>query len=82
MFADRHHDNRVAFWCACTPEIQQALIAEEPERYFKPPYVGVKGWVGVYLDVPVDWDVIAGAVAEGYRLVAPKKLAELVSIPA
>ena len=43
MFADRHHDDRVAFWCAAPPGLAAPLVAAEPERYFVPPYVGVRG---------------------------------------
>ncbi len=44
------------------------------ERYFRPPYVGHRGWLGVYLDVPVDWDELAEVVEDAYRCVAPKTL--------
>ncbi len=80
MFADQHHDDRVGFWCAAPPGVQQDLVAARPESFFRPPYVGVRGWLGVYLDVPVDWDEIADIVEDAYRTVAPKKLiAELDS---
>ncbi|AIE85513.1 MmcQ/YjbR family DNA-binding protein [Fimbriimonas ginsengisoli] len=79
MFADHHHDDRLAFWCACTPEMQQAMIAAEPAKFFKPPYVGVRGWLGVYLDVPVDWDEVGDIVRQAYLLIAPKKLADQVT---
>lgn len=78
MFADHHHDDRLAFWCAASPLAQQALIAANPKRYFFPPYVGHRGWLGVSLDVPVDWEEIGDLVVEAYRIVAPKRaLAEL-----
>lgn len=73
-FADHHHDDRLAFWCAAPAGLQQALVASDPERFFVPPYVGHRGWLGVYLDVPVDWDEIAGIVEDAYRMVAPKRL--------
>jgi hypothetical protein len=73
-YADHHHDERVAFWCAAPDGAQEALIAAAPQRYFRPPYVGMRGWLGVYLDVPVDWDEIAAIVEDAYRIVAPKKL--------
>ena len=76
MFADRHHDDRVAFWCAASTGVQEAMVAAEPDRYIRPPYVGVRGWLGVYLDVPVDWDDIARIVEDAYRAVAPKKLVD------
>jgi len=76
MYADHHHDDRVACWCAAPPGRQEALIHSAPDRYFRPPYVGHRGWVGVYLDVAVDWDEVADIVIDAYRTVAPKGLAE------
>ena len=73
-YADHHHDDRLAFWCAASPEAQEHLVAAYPQRFFVPPYVGHRGWLGVWLDVPVDWDVIAELVEEAYRTVAPKRL--------
>ncbi|MGX1810317.1 MmcQ/YjbR family DNA-binding protein [Nocardia sp. NPDC055321] len=72
MFADHHHDDRLAFWCPAPPVAQQELIAAEPDRFFRPPYVGHRGWLGVYLDVPVDWTEITEVVHDAYRMVAPK----------
>lgn len=73
-YADRHHDERVAFWCAASPGVQEALVAAEPGKYFRPPYVGQRGWLGVWVDVPVDWDEIAELVTDAYRVVAPRTL--------
>lgn len=73
-FADHHHDDRLAFWCAAPPGVQESLVASRSDAFFVPPYVGVRGWLGVYLDVPVDWDQIAGIVEEAYRTVAPATL--------
>ena len=73
-YADRHHDDRLGFWCAAPPGEQQARVAAEPGRYFVPPYVGGRGWLGVYLDVPVDWDEVADVIADAYRAVAPRRL--------
>ncbi len=78
MFADHHHDDRLAFWCAAPPGVQEALAGSEPERYFRPPYVGHRGWLGVYLDVDVDWDAVTEVVRDAYRQVAPKRLAAQV----
>jgi len=72
MSVDHHHDDRVGFWCAAPPGAQEAMIAEDPTKYFRPPYVGHRGWLGVYLDVPVDWDEVAGIAAEAHRTVATK----------
>ncbi|MGH3392771.1 MAG: MmcQ/YjbR family DNA-binding protein [Actinomadura sp.] len=60
------------------PGVQEALVAEAPERFFVPAYVGSKGWVGARLDVDQDWDEIAELVEDSYRMVAPKRLAALV----
>jgi hypothetical protein len=73
-YAAHHHDDRLAFWCAAGPGVQEALVGAQPERYFRPPYVGGRGWLGVYLDGPVDWDEIAEIVTDAYRAIAPKKL--------
>jgi hypothetical protein len=76
MFANHHHDDRLAFWCAAPEGAQDVLVGAEPERYFVPPYVGRNGWLGVYLDVEVDWEAVALLVDDAYRYVAPKKLLE------
>ena len=73
-YANHHHDNRLAFWCAAPDGAQHALVTSDPERFFIPPYVGYRGWLGVYLDGKIDWDQIADIVTEAYRSVAPKKL--------
>jgi predicted DNA-binding protein (MmcQ/YjbR family) len=52
------------------------MVSSDPERFFVPPYVGGRGWLGVYLDVPVDWDEIAEIVEDAYRTVAPKRLVD------
>ncbi len=77
-FADHHHDDRVAFWCAAPPGAQEALVAERPDRFFRPPYVGGRGWLGVSLDVEQEWEEIAEIVADAYRVIAPKKLVALL----
>jgi hypothetical protein len=50
------------------------LVGSDPEHYFVPPYVGHRGWLGVYLDVPVDWERVADLVDDAFRMVAPKTL--------
>jgi hypothetical protein len=77
-YTDRHHDDPLGFWCAAPPGVQQGLLAERPDRFFRPPYVGGRGWLGVYLDVPVDWQEIAEIVTDAYREVAPRKLVALL----
>jgi len=73
-YADHHHDDRLAFWCAAPAGYQRMLVEAEPERFFVPPYYGTRGWIGVRLDVPVDWDEIATIVEGAYRAIAPKRL--------
>jgi hypothetical protein len=75
MFLNDHHgDGRLAIWCPAPPGVQGELVGLEPARFFVPPYVGHRGWLGVRLDVDVDWDEVAGIVEDAYRLVAPKRL--------
>ncbi|HEV7978672.1 MmcQ/YjbR family DNA-binding protein [Amycolatopsis sp.] len=73
-YADHHHGDLLGFWCAAPPGVQEELVAEEPERFFRPPYVGHRGWLGVRLDVDVDWAEIERIVADAYRMIAPKSL--------
>ncbi|MGI5130806.1 MmcQ/YjbR family DNA-binding protein [Pseudonocardia sp. CA-107938] len=82
-YADHHHDDpRTAFWCAAPPGAQEALVAARPEAYFRPPYVGHRGWLGVNLDAlgtgELDWDEIDEIVTDAYRQVAPKRLCALL----
>ena len=81
MVSNHHHDDRVGFWCAAPTGAQEAMISEAPDRYFRPPYVGHRGWLGVYLDVDVDWEEIRVIVLEAYRVVAPKGLVKGVNDP-
>lgn len=77
-YADHHHDDHLAVWCAAPEGEQSLLIASDPERYLRPPYVGVRGWVGVYLDIPIDWDELADLIEDAYRTAAPKRLVALL----
>lgn len=79
MFSTNHHGGPLGFWCAAPFGAQDALITSNPDRYFRPPYVGHRGWVGVRLDAgEIDWNEVAQLVREAYRVVAPPKLAALV----
>jgi len=82
MFAqmdDYHHGSpHCAVWLPSTIEVQEALCAADPERFFRPPYVGHKGWIAVVLDTGPDWKVVAELVRDAYRRVAPAKLAALI----
>jgi hypothetical protein len=76
--ADRHHDDRRAVWLAASDGVQEALVETAPDRFFRPPYVGGRGWIGVYLDVPVDWGEVEARIVDAYRLIAPRRLADSV----
>ncbi len=80
MSVDDHHgDGVLGFWAAAPIGAQAEWISVAPDRYFRPPYVGHRGWIGVRLDVPTtDWNEVAEIVTEAYCLVAPKSLAALV----
>lgn len=68
-----HSGGRPAVWLKAGPGNQELLIAAEPDRYFKPPYVGPSGWVGVRLDKRPSWKEVAEMVREAYEMTVPKK---------
>ncbi|MBI5666368.1 MAG: MmcQ/YjbR family DNA-binding protein [Chloroflexi bacterium] len=75
IFAMQHRvDNRPSMWCKAPRGFQEVLVESDPDRFFVPPYVGHHGWVGVWLDVELDWEYIADLVEDSYRLTAPKRL--------
>lgn len=72
---DHHHGkDHLAFWCPAAPGVQEELVEEEPARFFRPPYVGVNGWIGVRIDATPDWAEVSRIIEEAFRLVAPKRL--------
>ena len=73
-------DHRVAVWCKAPPGAQEAYIASEPDRYYRPPYLGPAGWIAAWLspESDPDWDEIAAIIDESYRLIAPKRLVKLL----
>ncbi|MEO8694052.1 MAG: MmcQ/YjbR family DNA-binding protein [Acidimicrobiales bacterium] len=76
---DHHHgSDHLAFWCPAPPGVQREMIEQEPQRFFCPPYVGGRGWLGVRIDNDPDWDAIARIIEDAYRMVAPKKLIALL----
>ncbi|HEY8040024.1 MAG TPA: MmcQ/YjbR family DNA-binding protein [Polyangiaceae bacterium] len=83
IFVDDHHeDGRLAVWCKATHDEQRALVASDPAQYYVPPYVGVKGWVGVRLDLPTtDWIKLTMLVEQGWTDVAPKSIASGKRLP-
>jgi hypothetical protein len=77
MLLDDHHgDGRFAIWCAAAEGTQGMLVEADPERFFRPPYVGHRGWLGVRLDRGLDWNELAGIAEDAYAEVAPAKLVE------
>ena len=71
---DNHHDDgRLAIWAPAPPGVQEAMIEEDPERFYRPPYVGHLGWVAYRLE-DADWDEVRGIVEESFRKVAPTTL--------
>jgi hypothetical protein len=76
VLTNHHGDGRFAIWCAAPEGMQEMLVAADGERFFVPPYVGHRGWLGVRLDRGVHWDELAGIVEDAYAEVAPAKLVE------
>jgi hypothetical protein len=81
-FAAYHHgDPHLALWAAAPEGAQAEMVEAEPGRFFVPPYVGHRGWLGLRLDVEPggpDWDEVRGVLTDAYRHVAPKRLAALL----
>jgi hypothetical protein len=79
MFADDHHgDGRIAVWCKAALGMQEILIDADAKRFFRPPYVGPSGWIGICLDGKVDWQEVHALLADAWRMTAPKKLAAML----
>jgi hypothetical protein len=82
MVDDHHHGaDHLAFWCAAPSGGQEELIGSDPDTYFRPPYVGHRGWVGVRIDREPDWDEVAEVVRDAYRQVAPRTLLARLDAP-
>jgi hypothetical protein len=81
IFAMRHSLHEVARWSVwfkAAPGLQEALVGTAPDRFFRPPYVGHRGWVGAYVDVEQDWEELADLIEESYCMTAPKRLVALL----
>jgi hypothetical protein len=76
VMTDHHGDGRFALWCAAPDGMQKMLVEADPERFFVPPYVGHRGWLGVRLDPGLHWDEVTGIAEDAYAEVAPAKLVE------
>ena len=78
LWPNGHHGRlEPHLWCAAEMGAQEALVATS-DRYFRPPYVGHRGWIGVRLDGRVDWDEIADLLEDAYRVIAPARLVALL----
>jgi hypothetical protein len=78
MFSNNHHnDGHIAVTLPAPPGIQAMLIEGSPEKFYKPPYVGVRGWIGVELD-RINDEELEFHIREAWRLIAPKRLQSLV----
>ena len=76
MFLNDHHgDGRLAIWCNADRDAQMAIVEADPRRFFVPPYVGPRGWIGIRLDRRPSWAVVAALIAEGHRRVLPRRRA-------
>jgi predicted DNA-binding protein (MmcQ/YjbR family) len=71
---DHHHGSgHVSVWLPAPDGAQAALIDAEPDRIFRPPYVGHKGWIAVILDGDCDWAMVEALVAQAHGLIAAKR---------
>ena len=82
VLTNHHGDGRFAIWCAAPDGVQTMLLEADPERYFVPPYVGHRGWLGVRLDLDLDRNELAGIVEDAYAEVAPARLVEAAAASA
>jgi hypothetical protein len=76
VLTNHHGDGRFAIWCAAAEGVQSMLVEADAERFFVPPYVGHRGWLGVRLDRGLDWDELTGIAEDAYAEVAPARLVE------
>jgi hypothetical protein len=75
MFVDDHHgDGILGIWCAAPPGVQEQMIDEDPAVFFRPPYVGHRGWIGVRLSRTVTDAELRSILEDAFRVVAPKSL--------
>jgi hypothetical protein len=69
-----HKGERLAFWCASDADEQHALIASDPQRFFRPSGARKRNWVGMFVDDDVTPVEVEEMLDHAYRRVAPKKL--------
>jgi hypothetical protein len=80
VLTNHHGDGRFAIWCAAPDGMQKMLVEADPERFFVPPYVGHRGWLGVRLDRGLNWNEVAGIAEDAYAEVAPARLVEAAGL--
>jgi hypothetical protein len=74
---DHHHGaDRLAVWLAAALGVQDMIVKSDPARFFVPPYVGHRGWIGVRIDGRPDWRLVTTLVRDAYMQVAPQRLLE------
>lgn|SRR5215813_6359938 len=78
MFAmtdcNHHNSGHIGVWVKAPPMVQEILVGSDAKRFFVPPYMGPKGWVGVRLDAKVNWETVGAILKDGYLMSAPKRL--------
>jgi hypothetical protein len=76
VWGEGHHDHEFPhLWCAAPEGVQARLVADRPEQFFRPPYVGHRGWLGVRLDRGLALDELTDLCEDAYCVVAPPALA-------
>jgi predicted DNA-binding protein (MmcQ/YjbR family) len=79
MFAmtdnNHHQSGHVAVWVKAPAMVQEILISSDSRRFFKPPYMGHKGWVGVRIDSKPDWEQLTEILKDGYEMSLPVRKA-------
>lgn len=78
MFCNYHHGLRLGLWFAAPEGVQEMLIQSDPEKFYRPPYVGPRGWIGINLDIAIDEVELAELLLEAYRTVAPPKYQKML----
>ncbi|MBN8873481.1 MAG: MmcQ/YjbR family DNA-binding protein [Rhodospirillales bacterium] len=75
IFAMVHaFEGEASLWCKAPPGVQAILVEAAPDRFFRPPYVGPKGWIGIRLTDAVDWEELAALIRRSWSMTAPKRL--------
>jgi hypothetical protein len=71
----QYEPHRPSAWIKAAPADQILLVERDPHHFFVPPYVGPRGWIGVFLDVPdLDWDEVRALLWDAWKMSAPKRL--------